>query len=103
VPIAGKIVSDGINWIKNEPYFGSRVMIIMRGLPGSGKSSLSQTISNKNGYEICSADKYFVTKNGYQFDKEKLDAAHRFCYDEAKDNIKNNKSIIMTTSNFKGM
>lgn len=53
-------------------------MIINRGLPGSGKSTLSNKILNL--YErcvICSGDDYFMTSLGeYKFDVTKLAEAH---------------------------
>ena len=62
-----------INFIKN-----SKVMIINRGLPGSGKSTLSRSI--KSSYEdsiVCSGDDYFMDSNGnYNFDQNLLFEAH---------------------------
>lgn len=53
-------------------------MFINRGLPGSGKSTLSNKI--KNIYEktvICSGDDYFTSSSGeYKFDASKLSEAH---------------------------
>jgi predicted kinase len=57
---------------------------IMRGVPGSGKSTVAKAIRQEavdmeyHPY-IVSADDYFVKDGQYQFDPTKLGDAHRFC------------------------
>jgi len=57
---------------------GKMKVIIMRGIPGSGKSTFI-----KNNYPeaaICSADNYFIDEGGnYNFDKDKIGEAHKEC------------------------
>ncbi len=50
---------------------------IMRGLPGSGKS----TYWHKNAlhYEVFSADDYHMVNDVYQYDPKKAGAAHDWC------------------------
>jgi len=50
-------------------------VIIMRGLPGSGKS----TIAKQLGGVIVSADNYFMVDGVYRFDPTKLGEAHVAC------------------------
>ena len=53
---------ESVQWIKNN-----RVIFIMRGLPGSGKSTLVKSITevfNDQIPVICSADHYFIDENG---------------------------------------
>lgn len=54
---------------------------ILRGLPGSGKSTFVKTIGEMHPFfQICSADKYFLSVEGeYQFDPGKLADAHAYC------------------------
>lgn len=69
---------------------GYKVLILMRGLPGSGKSSLSKyilenTIGYNNTYDkhILSTDDFF-TKNGvYQYNKSQLPEAHGYNHQRA--------------------
>ena len=56
-------------------------LIILRGLPGSGKTTLAKAI----GGLLCSADDYFDGKHGYAFDPAKLPAAHQACQQRAAD------------------
>ena len=54
-------------------------LIILRGLPGSGKTTLAKVI----GGILCAADDYFDGKHGYVFDPSKLPQAHQACQQRA--------------------
>lgn len=60
----------------------SKVLFIVRGLPGSGKSTFAEKLVGSD-FLVCEADKYFidVTTGEYKFDTSKLKDAHRYCYD----------------------
>lgn len=53
------------------------VLIVLRGLPGSGKTAFAKYMFSNNVFE---ADQYFTDSNGnYNFDVTKLHAAHMDC------------------------
>lgn len=53
-------------------------LYLLRGLPGSGKSTLSTQLGGSH----FETDKYFVGENGeYNFDPSKLKEAHQWCQD----------------------
>ena len=52
-------------------------VIIMRGIPGGGKSTYIQ--KNFPNAIVCSADHSFETDEGYKFDPSKIGEAHRAC------------------------
>lgn len=55
-------------------------VIILCGLPGSGKSSyINREYPNKVNV-ICEADQYFMEGSKYVFDKSKIGLAHEFCF-----------------------
>ena len=55
-----------------------KILTLVRGLPGSGKSSFSNFIWNE--YAIYETDKFFYDKEGnYNFDATKLKEAHEWC------------------------
>ena len=65
---------------------GSLTMLIMRGLPGSGKSSLVRRILKTYPQaEVCSADAYFTQADGsYQYDRDKIKEAHIYSQEKAE-------------------
>lgn len=61
----------------------SGVLFLVRGLPGSGKTSFATHIWND--YAVCEADKFFYDKEGnYNFDPTKLKEAHAWCINEVE-------------------
>jgi predicted kinase len=55
----------------------SKILIILRGLPGSGKTSFAKYMFSNNIFE---ADQYFYNNEGnYNFDASKLHQAHLDC------------------------
>ena len=50
-------------------------LILFRGLPGSGKSTLSESICD----DVYSADMYFERNGEYHFDATQLKTAHEWC------------------------
>ena len=61
--------------------FKDNLIIILRGLPGSGKTTLAQRIKQQYPETvICSADDFFTKPDGaYCFDPELLTHAHKAC------------------------
>lgn len=53
-------------------------LILVRGLPGSGKSSLAEIISPHN----VATDEYFMKDGVYDFDSSKLMQAHNWCFEK---------------------
>ena len=60
-----------------------KTLYIVRGLPGSGKSTFAMKLVHDSHYLVCEADKYFVDKKTgeYKFDGSKIKDAHKYCYD----------------------
>ncbi|KAK4297821.1 hypothetical protein Pmani_029793 [Petrolisthes manimaculis] len=74
----------------------SKVMLIMKGLPGSGKSYLADRICRVyQNVVVCSADKYFMQDGEYKFDREKLKEAHENSQQTAKDAAERNTPVII--------
>ena len=58
-------------------------LIILRGLPGAGKTSFLQSqLDIRTGVHAFSADDYFYDENGnYNWNPSKIHLAHQSCYD----------------------
>ena len=52
-----------------------KILYILRGVPGCGKSTVAKTLSDN----VCEADNYFRKDGVYQFDPTKLGEAHAYC------------------------
>lgn len=58
----------------------SRDLVILRGLPGSGKSELAKLLSENGRYPVFGIDDYFTDANGvYQFKFEENFKAYEYC------------------------
>jgi predicted kinase len=69
----------------------NKILILVRGIPGSGKSTFANLIWNN--YAICEADKFFYDKDGnYNFDPSKLKQAHEWCQNEVEIKMKDNQN-----------
>ena len=67
-----------------------KTLVLLRGLPGSGKSTFANFVWND--YAICEADKFFYDSEGnYLFDASKLKEAHKWCRDEVEIRMKDNE------------
>ncbi len=58
-------------------------LILLRGLPGSGKSTFAKSISNALTGHI-EADMYFIQDGEYKFDASKLRQAHAWCQNQVE-------------------
>jgi len=77
-------------------------ILLARGLPGSGKTSLTEmiglpTVSGIMSRPIsCSADDYFVDKDGlYQFDPRLLPEAHKACQGRSRSAMLSEKNVVV--------
>ena len=51
-------------------------LVMIRGLPGSGKSTMAKSMT---GYMHYEADMYFMKDGEYKFDQSKIADAHKWC------------------------
>lgn len=60
-------------------------LYLIRGIPGSGKSSLAQILfANQVVVDCIEADEYFVNDGVYMFNPYKLKDAHAWCQDRTR-------------------
>ncbi|PKF77964.1 hypothetical protein CW749_18635 [Vibrio sp. vnigr-6D03] len=70
-------------------------LVLVRGLPGSGKSTYAKSLSIHH----VEADMYFVNKHGtYQFNPHKLHQAHRWCQGQTEHLLKNGQDVVVSNT-----
>ncbi len=63
-----------------------KVLIILRGVPGAGKSSFAKYMFSNNVFE---ADNFWYDKDGnYNFDIKRLGEAHKWCQNQVEELMK---------------
>jgi len=67
-------------------------LIITKGLPGAGKSTWLRT--QVPDAVVCSADDFFMVDGKYQYDRTKIDEAHRYCADRFEAALKAGEPLI---------
>ena len=69
-----------------------RILFIIRGLPGSGKTTAAEHLADREDFEpyvVATADDYFMFDGKYKFDATKLGAAHKWCQAKVEVAMKN--------------
>ncbi|KAF8795477.1 NEDD4-binding protein 2-like 1 like protein [Argiope bruennichi] len=79
--------SDEFKNVMEKIKKGSRILIILRGLPGSGKSTLAKKL--KSSGVVFSTDDYFYKHGKYAFDPSVLDEAHYWNQNRAREALLN--------------
>ena len=76
-------------------------LILLRGLPGSGKSTFADLIGARGaGYAHFEADMYFMKDGEYKFDPSQIKMAHNWCMIQTEKAMANDTSIIIVSNTF---
>lgn len=76
-------------------------LYLVRGIPNSGKSTLSKTLVGDKDYCHKEADMFFVDRDGnYKFEPSKIKDAHKWCQDEIEFVMKYDHSPIAVSNTF---
>lgn len=75
-------------------------LILIRGIPGSGKTTFAKQLTVNNHPIIhFEADQYFVGVDGiYRYDKSKIEAAHMWCQQQTLRYLKCNVSVVVSNT-----
>lgn len=73
-----------------------KTVTIIRGLPGSGKSTFAKLIAD----EVFEADQFFYENGEYKYDVSKIGEAHEDCFQKFKKAIENGCEKIAVANTF---
>ena len=74
-------------------------LTIVRGIPGSGKSTFAEYLSMSNNAVICTADDFFVDESGeYNWNPAKIGMAHSWCKKQCENAMKSGKDVIIANT-----
>lgn len=84
------------------PKSSEKVLLIIRGAPGSGKSTIANAlVASMLFSDYFEADMYFETPEGYKYDKSKLSEAHDWCYENVKEEMLAGRSVIVSNTSLR--
>jgi predicted kinase len=69
-------------------------LILLRGLPGNGKSTLAKLICNQH----VEADMFFMQDGEYKFDANKLKQAHKWCQDKTESWMQKRYNVVVSNT-----
>lgn len=79
----------------------TKTLLTLRGIPGSGKTSLAKAISITNGAPIFSIDSYFEDEAGnYHFDYQKNHLAYKECESKTKQALEQEIPFVIVDNTF---
>lgn len=76
----------------------NKVLFIIRGVPGSGKSTMAKMLCPIDN--ICEADKFFYKDGQYKFDATKIKQAHEWCRHQVEARMQIGEDRIAVSNTF---
>jgi predicted kinase len=76
------------------------ILTLIRGLPGSGKTTLAKILSHVERYQAVhvEADMFFERDGEYLYDKSKIHIAHAWCQDWTKGQLLSGRNVIVSNT-----
>jgi predicted kinase len=73
-------------------------LILVRGLPGSGKTTTATKLRSAEFCEHFEADQYFMRDGKYEFDVNQLRQAHEWCQNKTNDYLALGYRVIVSNT-----
>jgi hypothetical protein len=95
------VISGIIDHIRSfeESSGGNKELILLRGVPGCGKTTFAESIRSRHG-EMIATDEFFETDGGYDFDPSKLGEAHEWCRSETEKMMESGTPQVIVHNTF---
>ena len=75
-----------------------RHLYLIRGLPGSGKTTLALLMRNRFGGEVVEADHWFMENGKYKFNPSALPKAHSMCKLRTEHALRNGHNVFVANT-----
>lgn len=72
-------------------------LIIVRGLPGSGKSKIAKEYEKK-GYVLVEANHYFIKNGKFEYEPRKINDAHNWCRRRVYELMNEGKNVVVANT-----
>jgi ABC-type molybdenum transport system ATPase subunit/photorepair protein PhrA len=82
---------------QSSPKTSNAELVLIRGLPGSGKSTMARGFTAE-GYLHFEADMYFEVDGQYQYDASRIRDAHNWCQTSARHALAAGKKVVVSNT-----
>lgn len=73
-------------------------LILVRGLPGSGKSTIAARLAGMLYYNHLETDQYWMVDGEYKFDINRLTEAHEWCLETTRKHLENGNGVVVSNT-----
>lgn len=73
-------------------------LVLIRGLPGSGKSTIAKREYVSQGYVLCEADEFFMVDGEYLFNGAKIKEAYAYCQSKAEQALSSLQNVVVANT-----
>jgi predicted kinase len=73
-------------------------LILVRGLPGSGKSTFASRYAGSQYYNHLETDQYWMIDGEYRFDINHLSEAHEWCLNQTREYLEKGNSVVVSNT-----
>ncbi len=75
------------------------MLLLLRGLPGAGKSTFADYLVKVYGFKKVEADAFMMEDGQYKFDPKKLGWAHNQCKEQVRSLLMQGENIVVCNTN----
>ena len=82
---------------QEKRYIAEGELILIRGLPGSGKSTMAKELALA-GYKHFEADMFFEVNGVYRYEASRIRDAHGWCQQMTRQALSNGRNVVVSNT-----